>query len=109
MKKIATSLLTVCLLLAFSPFASNAAIAVSPNPVNTGTSGEPIPPAARIMLDRLAEIEALDKSKMSRIEKRALRKEVRSIKKGLGELSGRGVYLSVGAIIIIILLLILIL
>ncbi len=45
---------------------------------------------------------------MSRTEKRELRKEVKSIKKALTA-SGQGVYLSVGAIIIVILLLILLL
>ena len=60
------------------------------------------------LLQRLEEIKGLDKSEMSRLEKKSLRKEVKEIKKEMKALSG-GVYLSVGAIIIIILLLILIL
>ncbi len=60
------------------------------------------------LLQRLDEIKGLDKSEMSRLEKKSLRKEVKEIKKEMKALSG-GVYLSVGAIIIIILLLILIL
>jgi hypothetical protein len=60
------------------------------------------------MISRLKEIKAMDKSDMTSQEKKALRKEVRSIKKSLAELNG-GVYLSVGAIIIIVLLLILLL
>lgn len=63
---------------------------------------------AKIMVSRLEEIKSMDKSNMSSKEKKALRKEVRSIKKSLAELNG-GVYLSVGAIIIIVLLLILLL
>lgn len=63
---------------------------------------------ARILINRLEEIKALDKSDMTSTEKKALRKEVRSIKQSLKEVGG-GVYLSVGAIIIIVLLLILLL
>jgi hypothetical protein len=63
---------------------------------------------AKTMMSRLEEIKAMDKSNMTSKEKRELRKEVRSIKKSMSELSG-GVYLSVGAIIIIILLLVLLL
>lgn len=57
---------------------------------------------------RLVEIKEMDKSTLTRSEKRALRKEVREIKKELKTLSG-GVYLSVGAIIIVLLLLVLLL
>ncbi len=57
---------------------------------------------------RLAEIKALDKESLSRSEKKQLRKEVREIKKELAAISG-GVYLSIGAIILIALLLILLL
>ncbi|MBB6004401.1 hypothetical protein [Arcicella rosea] len=63
---------------------------------------------ATVLINRLEEIKAMDKSNMSSIEKKALRKEVRSIKQSLKEVGG-GVYLSVGAIIIIVLLLILLL
>lgn len=45
----------------------------------------------------------MDKSELNKVEKRALRKEVKGIKKDLRALSG-GVYLSVGAIIIVLLL-----
>lgn len=55
---------------------------------------------------RLIEIRNMDKSNLSRSEKKDLRKEVKSLKK---ESSARGIYLSIGAIIIIILLLILLL
>lgn len=57
---------------------------------------------------RLEEIRALDTSTLSRAEKKALRREVREIKKELAAISG-GVYLSVGAILLIALLLILLL
>jgi len=57
---------------------------------------------------RVEEIKAMDKSDMSRSEKKALRKELKEMKQQ-ARAAGGGVYLSVGAIIIIILLLILIL
>lgn len=55
---------------------------------------------------RLIEIRNMDKSNLTRSDKKELRKEVKSLKK---EARQRGIYLSVGAIIIIILLLILLL
>jgi len=65
-----------------------------------------MPVEVKIMLNRLDEIKALDKSALSSSEKKALRKEVRAINSEL-RTTNNGVYLSVGAIIIIILLLIL--
>lgn len=64
--------------------------------------------AATVLVNRLHEIDAMDKTAMKGAEKRALRKEVRSINKELKTMAD-GVYLSVGAIIIIILLLIILL
>ncbi|MBC8985665.1 hypothetical protein H9X96_07730 [Pedobacter sp. N36a] len=58
--------------------------------------------------ERVEEIKSMDKSNLSRTEKKELRKELKELKKQSKALGG-GVYLSVGAIIIIILLLILIL
>jgi len=60
---------------------------------------------AQKLISRLEEINAMDKSRMTRAERRALKKEVRAAKKRL-ESSG-GIYLSVGVILVIILLLIL--
>jgi hypothetical protein len=57
---------------------------------------------------RLNEIKAIDPKTLSRGEKRALRGEVKAIKKEMKTISG-GVYLSVGALILIVLLLILLL
>jgi hypothetical protein len=57
---------------------------------------------------RLEEINAIDKSTLSKSEKRALRGEVKMIKKEMKAVSG-GVYISVGAILLIALLLILLL
>lgn len=58
--------------------------------------------------DRVEEIKAMDKSELSKAERKALKNELKELKQEARAMSG-GVYLSVGAIIIIILLLILIL
>ena len=58
--------------------------------------------------DRVEEIKSMDKSDLSKSERKALRKELKEMKGQARAMVG-GVYLSVGAIIIIILLLILIL
>ena len=76
------------------------------NPTAISNPPKEIPAEVQVMLNRLNEIKAMDKSNMSRLEKKALRKEVRSINKGL-RTSGNGIYISVGAILIIILLIIL--
>lgn len=62
----------------------------------------------QVLMARLEEIKNADKSHLTRFEKRDLRKEVKSIRKEM-KASGNGIYLSLGAIIIIVLLLILLL
>lgn len=102
MKKLTVLTITALMLCATISIPSNAAI----DPTKTSTA---IPTAeAQALLNRLDEINALDKAPLSKSEKRELRKEVRTIKKELAQSNG-GIYLSVGAVIIIILLLILLL
>ncbi|MEQ8582520.1 MAG: hypothetical protein RIC30_14905 [Marinoscillum sp.] len=76
--------------------------AKSPIPITHPISAE----ESNLLLLRLDEIKAMDKGEMSSMEKKALRKEVKSIQ---GRLATGGVYVSVGALIIIILLLIILL
>ena len=83
------------------------------NPVTTKTSTPLIDESAKsakskLLLNRLNEINSIDKSNLSRINKKELRKEAKAIKSEIRK-SNSGVYLSVGAIIIIVLILILIL
>ncbi len=80
----------------------------TPEPVATSTAAKEVPAEVKVMLNRLDEIKKMDKSELSSSEKKSLRKEVRAIKTNL-KASGNGVYLSVGAIIIIVLLLIILL
>lgn len=106
MKKSTFYLVMMLLSLTLVPASTFAA-----TPVNTSLTADPtgeVPARVKVLLDRLEEIKTMDKSDMTRAEKRALRKEVRAIKAELKS-TGNGVYLSVGAIIIIILLLILLL
>lgn len=58
---------------------------------------------AEVLENRLKAIKDMDKSDMSRAERKELRKEVKEIKTTMKALSG-GVYLSIGAILLIILL-----
>lgn len=102
MKKIIYSLM----LLAALSFNVNFAFAANDKP-KTELTAEQRAELNRIT-SRVEEIKAMDKSKLSREERKELRKELKEMKKQAKAMGG-GVYLSVGAIIIIILLLILIL
>lgn len=107
MRKQFFNLLLVCLLLTFTaPQAMNAAVSSA---TNAPATEKPMDAErATQLLHRLDEIKAMDKSELSKAEKKALRKEVRDSKKELRDIGG-GIYLSAGAIIIIALLLILLL
>ena len=94
------------IMFSLSTFTSVNATGIDPKATTTKTAE--MTPEMRVMLNRLEEIKEMDKSEMSRAEKKELRKEVRAIK-AEANASGNGLYLSVGAIIIIILLLILLL
>lgn len=60
------------------------------------------------MGERLQEIKAIDKSSLTKAEKKSLRSEVVDIKKEMKAVSG-GVYLSIGALVLILILLIILL
>ncbi|CAH8283245.1 hypothetical protein EV196_102217 [Mariniflexile fucanivorans] len=102
MKKSFIILLFMTSLIAFP----NTMMAAEKAPINT-TAPAPaeIPAEVRVMINRLEEIKAMDKSTLNSSEKKALRKEVRKIKKDV-RASGNGLYISSGAIIIILLLII---
>jgi hypothetical protein len=102
MKKLTLCLMATSLSLSFIPLQSSAKTLP-----NTTIESKPIEAAeAKILLQRLQEIDTMDKSNLTRSDKKELRTEVRSIQKKLN--GGGGVYISVGAIILIILLLIII-
>jgi len=106
MKKIVFCIMATLLSLTFIPLQSNAMV-----PEKTPGLVDPKPAEmakVRVLELRLDEINAMDKSKLTSAEKKTLRKEVKSIKNSLRELGG-GVYVSVGAIILIVILLIILL
>jgi hypothetical protein len=86
---------------------NSAAINDDALPVPAATTTSTTDSRVEEMTKRLEEIKAMDKSNMTHADKKALRQEVRQMKKEARE--ARGVYISIGALIIIILLLILIL
>ena len=101
MKNLLKSGIILLMLIAATPFQMNAkTIEKTENKIESAE--------AKVLTDRLLVIEKMDKSALTRVERKALRKEVKSINTNLADLNG-GVYLTTGAIIIIILLLILIL
>lgn len=101
MKKTALCIMATCLSLTFLPLQTNAATKAASSIVNYSDSAE----AGKLLL-RLNEINNMDKTNLDATEKKALKKEVVAAQAGLKSINN-GVYLSVGAIIIIILLLIL--
>jgi predicted GTPase len=78
--------------------------AISAAPVTAPTEADAA--RATTLKNRLEEIRDIDKHNLSKTEKKALRKEVQAIKKEMAAISG-GVYLSVGAIVLIVLLILL--
>ncbi|MFA6924801.1 MAG: hypothetical protein WC223_11185 [Bacteroidales bacterium] len=103
MKKIAFCLMAACLSLTFYPFQSNAATTAAASSIVVSKPAE-----SKVLLKRLNEINAMDKSNLKLSDKKNLRNEVISISNQLRGPTG-GIYISVGALIIILLLLIILL
>jgi hypothetical protein len=109
MKKIILCLMVTFLTLTFVPLQSNAATVAAPDKTENAKAPTAAEAAeAKTLQLRLDEINAMDKTELKASEKKSLRKEVRTINHSLREISG-GVYLSVGAVILIALLLIILL
>ncbi len=103
MKKIIVFIMIASLSLTSLPKLS---MAVTPAHTTAASALAEAPASVNILTSRLDEIKNTDKSNLTSSEKRGLRKEVRSIRQQLREIGG-GVYISVGAIILIVILLIL--
>lgn len=109
MKKSLIYLMAISLSLTFFPVIASAANNNKARPVESRKPVQPSDSAeARTLILRLNEIKAVDKSSLSASEKKSMRKEVKSTEKKLNSLGG-GVYLSVGAVILIVVLLIVLL
>ncbi len=104
MRKYTMYFLTLFMLLSLTPIQSKA----EPSAFLKERTKKVESEEAKVMLARIDAIKAMDKSDMTRAEKKELRKEVRTIKSNMADLGG-GVYLSAGGIIIILLILILLL
>jgi len=107
--------MTACAFLLFSPTQVKAGTEKSPVSSTATTAVKST--EANALTVRLTEIKAMDKTEMTKTEKKELRKEVRSINSELKvnsegtyiEGGHGGIYLSVGGLIIVIIILILIL
>ena len=107
MKKIITYLMAIILSLSVLPLQSFVSPKEKPSTnVATKTPETTESAEAKALLSRLNEIKAKDVSKLNTTEKKNLRKEVRSIKRKLKDISG-GVYISAGVLIVILILLVL--
>lgn len=106
--KIYAVLAIVMLAFTFSGPVSAKTMDENPAPKTALTEAE-IATRLEEMRARVAEIKAMDKSDLTREERKALRKELREMNKQARSWGSGGVYLSVGAIIVIVLVLILIL
>ena len=106
MRKLAFYTLTICLLFTFT---MTEVKAINSTPNNTAIVAERPTESEEVqaMLNRLEEIKAMDMSALTSVERKALRKEVRAIKQEVKAVNG--IYLSIGALLIIVLLLILLL
>lgn len=105
MKKITFAVLAILLSIPFYPTTTEAAVikTTTTSTMVVNTSAETA--ETKALLTRLDEIAKMDKSKLNGSEKKALRKEVRSIKKQL-KASGGYIYLSSAAVVLIVILLI---
>jgi hypothetical protein len=109
MKKLTLSVMAAFLMFAIIPAQLSAVTNTTPSSITATRPSDPeTEELALALTTRLDEIKNMDKAGLSPAEKSELRKEVRAIKSELRDI-GRGVYLSVGAVIVIVLLLILLL
>jgi hypothetical protein len=106
MKKLAVCTMAALMLFAFSPVQLNAA--TEPAPVAATSPVAIATMESSLLVERLSEIKDMDRSALNYSQKKELRKEVRTIKSELKQ-RGDGLYISVGAAIIIVILLIILL
>jgi predicted PurR-regulated permease PerM len=104
MKKFTLTFLTAIMLLIMSPAQAKETTSAAPT-TTTLTAEESAKVTA--LVNRVNEINAMDRSSMSRSEKKALRNELRSIKREVNKTQGSVVYISSGLLILIIVLIIL--
>lgn len=99
MKKITVGIMAAILSFTFIPTETQATSAKTEIATTSGAA------RAQVLLNRVEEIRVMNKTNLSPAEKKELRKELRSIREQLKDVSG-GVYISAGALIVILILLI---
>lgn len=104
MKKLHLYLMVFMISISIIP---NSVFATDKKPAETSNPPKEVPKEVQVMFDRLKEIKSMDKSDMNRSEKKELRKEVQTIHKNLAA-TNNGVYISVGALLLIIVLILII-
>lgn len=104
MKKLIVTISAALLLVAFTPIQSKASEKNPTSISSTKTESAEV----KALINRVNEINAMDRSSMTKAEKKELRKELRSIKREVNHSQGGVVYVSGGLILLIILLIILI-
>jgi predicted PurR-regulated permease PerM len=106
MKKITLSLLTLVMIVIMSPVQASEIT----RPVTTSALSTTDFETAEIkaLIARVDEIKAMDKSSLSSSERKALRKEMRQMKRTVNHTHGSTVYVSGGLILLIVLVIILI-
>jgi hypothetical protein len=111
MKSKSYAILVLLLLstMTFSPSVKADELPLNPQPRTEELSEAEIQTRLAQMRARVAEIRSMDKSGLTKAERKALRNELKEMNQQARSWGSGGVYLSVGAIIVIILLLILIL
>lgn len=104
-------LLAITLMLSFSFLSATASIASErdKNLKETPLTNEQKELRLQQITKRVEEIRDMDKSQLTRQERKELRKELKELKEQARPITGGGVYLSVGAILLIVLALILLL
>lgn len=104
-------LMSIALMLSFSFVSVSASPAIGKNKYadETPLTQEQKELRLQQITKRVEEIKAIDKSQLNRQERKELRKELRELKEQAKPITGGGVYLSVGAILLIILALIILL
>ena len=102
MKKLIVSIATALMLVTFTPIQSRAAEKEPPSISTTGKES----PEVKALIDRVNEIKAMDRSTMSRAEKKEIRKELRALKREVNRHGGDVVVVSTGLLIVILILII---
>jgi hypothetical protein len=107
MKKLTLCIMATLMMLSFAPNNLKAEGDVKKAPAATSLTEAPVD--GSVLIARLNVIKEMDMSDLSSVQKRQLRKEVRSIETTLNKLEGGYVYIGGGSLLLIILILILIL